>query len=65
MLEEGDYVRCVATGIQGETVIASADQAELTKIDPLLSLKTQLGGLEEKEIPNHHVPVSHLLMWTI
>ena len=57
MLEEGDHVRCVATGVQGDTVLATTDQTELTRIDPLLSLKTQLGSIEKREFPKYYTYV--------
>ena len=58
ILEEGDYLRCVLIGIQNENLLASTDQDELKRIDPLLSLKITLGSIERRDFPVHYDHVS-------
>ena len=45
-------------GIQDENLLASTDQDELKRIDPLLSLKVILGSIERKDFPVHYDHVS-------
>jgi len=60
ILEEGDYLRCVLIGIQNENLLASTDQDELKRIDPLLSLKITLGSIERRDFPVHYDHIEKL-----
>ena len=55
-------MRCVLIGIQNENLIASTDQDELKRIDPLLSLKITLGSIERRDFPVHYDHVSQILV---
>lgn len=54
ILEEGDFLKCVLTGIQGKVLLGTTDQEVLQKLDPLLSLKVTLGSIERKDFPIHY-----------
>ena len=53
-------MRCVLIGIQNENLLASTDQDELKRIDPLLSLKITLGSIERRDFPVHYDHVSQI-----
>ena len=57
MLEEGDLVRCVLTSVHNDRIFATTDQEKLQAIDPLLSLKIKLGGIDRKDLPLHQQQV--------
>ena len=61
IFEEGDFIRCCLIDIKDEILRATTDNDELKKIDPLLSLKVTLGGVERKELPKHQEHVSGYL----
>ena len=58
IFEEGDFIRCCLTDVKDEQIRATTDLDELKKIDPLLSMKITLGGVERKELPRHYNYVS-------
>ena len=59
IFEEGDLIRCCLIDIKDEIIRATTDIEELKMIDPLLSLKVTLGGVERKELPKHQEHVSN------
>ena len=51
-------MRCCLLALQDELLIATTDQDELKRIDPLLSLKVTLGSVEKREFPRSYLYVS-------